>query len=281
MKVTSRKRLCHSSAARSDPLRRPQYPEASHRRDERRQSHIDVPLGSSIDAINSACGDGTLSDLLASVKLVGVTGEHGAERPGSWEYYDRRAAEGTRSIGHALAYWKGLGVQATVADIEAEAAEVRRLIRSMQPSTFVEVGAGPGTFTADLPGSGVALDQSDAALRVLRSGLAHMPVVRGNALRLPIRNRAVARVFAAHIYGLLTDEERRPFLSEARRIAEELVVLDAGRPPGVPAEHRQHRTLGGGEIFRVFRRHFDAAALAAEIDGRPLFSGRFYVVVTA
>jgi hypothetical protein len=96
-----------------------------------------------------------------------------------------------------------------------------------------------------------------------------------------VRDRAVARVFAAHIYGLLTKEERRPFLSEARRIAEELVVVDAGRPPGVPAEHWQHRTLGGGETFSVFRRHFDAEALAAEIDGRPLFSGRFYVMVTA
>jgi SAM-dependent methyltransferase len=210
-----------------------------------------------------------------------VTGERGAERPGSWEYYDRRAVEGTRTIGHALAYWKGLGVRATADDIEAEAAEVRRLIRSMQPSTFVEVGAGPGTFTAEMPGSGIALDQSEAALRVLRSVSPHLPVVRGDALRLPIRDRAVARVLAAHIYGLLSEEERRPFVTEARRIAEELVVVDAGRPPGVPAEHWQHRTLGGGEIFRVFRRHFDAEELAAEIGGRPLFSGRFYVMVTA
>jgi hypothetical protein len=230
--------------------------------------------------VNSARGDGTTRGALASAKLVGVTGEHGVARTGSWEYYDRRAVQGTRTIGHALAYWKGLGVQATAADIEAEATEVRRLIRSMQPSTYVEVGAGPGTFTADLPGTGVALDQSDAALRILRSGSAHSSVVCGDALRLPIRGRAIARVFAAHIYGLLTEEERRRFLREAHRIAEELVVVDAGRPPGVPNEHWQHRTLGG-EIFTVFRRHFDAAALAAEIGGRPLFSGRFYVMVTA
>jgi Methyltransferase domain len=210
-----------------------------------------------------------------------VTGKHGVERPGSWEYYDRRAVEGTRTIGHALAYWKGLGVEATAADIEGEAAEVRRLIRSMPSSPFVEVGAGPGTFTADLPGWGIALDQSEAALRVVRSSPADTPVVRGDALRLPVRDRAVARVFAAHIYGLLTEEDRGPFLSEARRIAEELVVVDAGRPPGVPAEHWQRRTLGGGETFRVFRRHFDAEVLAAEIDGRPLFSGRFYVMVSA
>jgi Methyltransferase domain len=228
-----------------------------------------------------ACAAAARVTVVPTARLVGVTGEHGAERPGSWEYYDHRAVEGTRTIGHALAYWKGLGVEATVSEIEAEAAEVRRLIRSMPPSPFVEVGAGPGTFTADLPGWGIALDQSEAALRVVRSGPDDTPVVRGDARRLPVRDRAVARVFAAHIYGLLTEEERRPFLSEARRIAEELVVVDAGRPPGVPAERWQHRTLGGGETFSVFRRHFDAEELAAEIDGRPMFSGRFYVMVTA
>jgi SAM-dependent methyltransferase len=209
-----------------------------------------------------------------------MNGEHSDERPRSWEYYDRRAVEGTRTIDHALAYWTGLGVEATAADIEAEAVQVRRLLGSMPPSPFVEVGAGPGTFTAYLSGWGIALDQSEAALRVLRSGPAEVPIVRGDTLRLPVRDRAVVRVFAAHIYGLLTEEQRRPFLSEARRIAEELVVVDAGRPLGVPTEHWQRRTLGS-ETFKVYRRHFDCEALAAEIDGRPLFSGRFYVVVSA
>jgi SAM-dependent methyltransferase len=210
-----------------------------------------------------------------------MSGDHDDERPSWWEYYDRRAQEGTRTIGHALAYWAGLGVDATAADIEAEAVEVRRLLGSMSPSPFVEVGAGPGTFTTCLPGWGIALDQSEAALRVLRSGPAETPVVRGDAFRLPLRDRAVTRVFAAHIYGLLAQEQRRPFLSEARRIARELVVIDAGRPPSVPAEHWQLRTLGDSATFRVFRRHFQPEALAAEIDGRPLFSGRFYVVVSA
>jgi hypothetical protein len=210
-----------------------------------------------------------------------MTGEHVGEGSPSWEYYDRRAAEGTRTIGHALAYWTGLGVKATATEIEEEAAQIRRLISSVPPSPFLEVGAGPGTFTADLPGWGCALDQSEAALRVLRLGLPKIPVIRGDALRLPLRDRAVARLFATHIYGLLTKKEGGPFLSEARRIADELVVVDAGRPTGVPAQHWQRRTLGGGETFRVFRRHFDAERLAAELDGRPLFSGRFYVVVSA
>jgi SAM-dependent methyltransferase len=210
---------------------------------------------------------------------VAITEQVG-DQPSSWEYYDRRAAEGTRTIGHALAYWTGLGVQATAADIEAEALEVQRLLRSMKPACFVEIGAGPGTFTADLPGWGIALDQSEAALRVLRSGPAETPVVRADALRLPLRDRAVVRAFAAHIYGLLIEQERLSFLSEARRVADRLVVVDAGRPVGVAAEQWQQRTLSGGERFSIYRRHFDAEQLARELDGRPLFSGRFYVLVT-
>ncbi len=76
-----------------------------------------------------------------------VMNGHPVERPRSWEYYDRRAFEGTRTIDHALAYWTRLGVEATAADIEVEAVEVRRLLGSMLPIPFVEVGAGPGTFT--------------------------------------------------------------------------------------------------------------------------------------
>jgi SAM-dependent methyltransferase len=160
-----------------------------------------------------------------------VKSNPGVDRPRSWEYYDRRAAEGKRTIGHALQYWTGLGVAISPADVEQEAIQVRALIRSLPPTPFVDVGAGPGTFTPDLPGWGIALDQSEAALRVLRSGHADCAVARGDALRLPLRDRAVDRVFAAHIYGLLTEKERLTFLSEARRVAEELVVVDAGRRP--------------------------------------------------
>jgi SAM-dependent methyltransferase len=213
--------------------------------------------------------------------LAVMTDGQARNRPRTWEYYDRRAGEGTRTIGHALAYWTGLGVNTTAVEVEREALQVRRLLRSMKEASFVEVGAGPGTFTADLPGWGIALDQSETALRVLRSGAAASPLVRADALRLPFRERAVKRVFAAHIYGLLEESHRRAFLAEARRIAKELIVVDAGRPSGVPAEHWQRRTLSGGDTFRVFRRHFDSDSLAAEINGQPLFSGRFYVMVSA
>jgi ubiquinone/menaquinone biosynthesis C-methylase UbiE len=201
-------------------------------------------------------------------------------RPGIWEYYDRRAGEGPRTFDHALAYWTGLGVDTTAEEIQQEAQKIRRLLRSMMPASFVEVGAGPGTFTTDLPGWGVALDQSETALRVLRSGAAHVGVVRGDAFELPFANRAVDRVFAAHIYGLLELDDRCALLGETRRIARQLVIIDAGRPQGVPAEHFQSRTLGNGDTFTVFRRHFEGEELAAEIDGQALFVGRFYILAS-
>ncbi|HET9733008.1 MAG TPA: class I SAM-dependent methyltransferase [Acidimicrobiales bacterium] len=198
-----------------------------------------------------------------------------------WEYYDRRAAEGVRGSGHAADYWTGLGVPATAADIEAEARQLQRLLRALPPARFVELGAGPGTFTADLPGEGVAIDQSGAALRVLRTNQPRVPVVRADALRLPFPDKALDRAVAAHLYGVLPPEERRPLLGEARRVAAELVVVDAGRPDGVPGEHWQDRTLPDGGRYRILRRHFTGEQLAGELGGRSLFSGRFYVLVIA
>ena len=203
------------------------------------------------------------------------------DRRRSWEYYDRRAQEGQRTVRHATEYWTGLGVETSEAEIEAEGLELRRLLRSLTPATFAEVGAGPGTFTSDLAGCGVALDQSDAALRVLLAGSPKMSAVQADACRLPFPDRALERVIATHIYGLLHESERRSFLAEVHRVADELVVLDAGRPIGVAAEQTQLRTLSGGDRFEIFRRHFDAEELAQELGGRPLFAGRFYVLVAA
>ena len=200
------------------------------------------------------------------------------DRQSLWEYYDRRAAEGVRGLANAHAYWTGLGLAVDTGEIAAEAAEVERQLRSLDPTTFIEVGCGPGTFTSMLAGTGVALDQSHSALRGLRSQWPQIPVVRADGGCLPMRDHAVARFFAAHLYGLLQPEERGAFLLEARRVAREIVILDAGRPFGVKAEEWQDRTLRDGGRYRIYRRHFDPGLLAEEIGGEVLFAGRFYVL---
>lgn len=200
-------------------------------------------------------------------------------RKALWDYYDRRVAQGVPGLANARTYWSGLGVETTEREIAEEAMELERRLRNLDPLMFADVGSGPGTFTAMLPGWGLAVDQSDAALRVLLERMPAMPAVRADAGNLPLRDGAVARFFAAHLYGLLLEDERRAFLSEARRVAAEVLLLDAGRPTGVNAEEWQHRTLLDGSQHRVFRRHFAADQLASEIRGEVLFGGRFYVLV--
>jgi Methyltransferase domain len=210
-----------------------------------------------------------------------------------WDYYDRRAQfraqdafaqapQRSRQVRNALEYWHGLGVEASAPELEEEDARVREALHSLGSATFLEVGSGPGTYTPNLPGSGGALDQSEAALRLLLSRLPGVPVIRADALHLPLRARSVDRVFATHIYGILDQPDRHALLSEARRVADELVILDAGRPAGVPAVQWQQRTSGlDQKPYRVLRRHFDAHELANEIGGQVLYAGRFYVVVAS
>ena len=211
-----------------------------------------------------------------------------------WDYYDRRVLfraqdalrgaedDGSRHVRNALEYWHGLGVDASASELAAEDAQVREVLRSLEPTTYLEVGCGPGSYTSILPGKGIALDQSAASLRVMRTRVPEATAIRADALRLPLHDRSVACVFAAHVYGILDRSDRKALLREARRVAPRIVVLDSGRPAGVPAEHWQRRTSGlDPRLYRVLRRHFDAQELADELGGQVLFAGRFYVVVAS
>ena len=206
--------------------------------------------------------------------------EREQHRRSLWAYYDRRVTGRLPGLANAHAYWTGLGVTVEVEDIAAEAAQLERLVGELSAVRFVEVGAGPGTFTRYLAGRGIAIDQSRRALDILRTEAPGVPVIQADATLLPLGSHAVDRYFSAHLYGLLLPDERESFLAEAHRVASEVVILDAGRPQGVNAEEWQERTLPGGDSYRVFRRHFDADALAAEVGGVVLFAGQFYVLVS-
>jgi ubiquinone/menaquinone biosynthesis C-methylase UbiE len=203
----------------------------------------------------------------------------GDHRRSLWEYYDRRVTDRLPGIANAHAYWNALGVDASIDDIAADAGRLERYLRELPPARFVDIGAGPGTFTGFLPGSGLAIDQSHRALMTLRAKVSRVPVVRADAFHLPLADRSIDRLFAAHLYGLLLPEECRALLAEARRVARQVVILDAGRPEGVQAAEWQERTLHDGTRYQIFRRHFDATTLAAEVGGNVLFDGTFYVLV--
>jgi hypothetical protein len=104
-------------------------------------------------------------------------------------------------------------------------------------------------------------------------------VVRGDSLALPLADKAVGRIFAGHLYGHLEEDERLVFLAESRRVANELVILDSGRPPGAKAEEWQTRGLANGTSYTVYKRHFKVGELLAEVGGEPLFSGSYYILI--
>lgn len=197
-----------------------------------------------------------------------------------WAYYDRRVARRDPGKTNVFRYFTELGALADMNAINAEVNEVECRLDELSPTSFLDVGAGPdGTVTRRLRGRGVALDQSLAALRSLRAALPSMPVVRADAMRLPLADKAVGRVLLSHLYGLLLPAERAALIREASRVSDEMVILDSGRPPGAQAEHWQTRTLPDGGDYPIFRRHLDVETLFEEVGGEALFDGTYFVMI--
>jgi len=89
-------------------------------------------------------------------------------------------------------------------------------------------------------------------------------------------------VFTGHFYGHLEPAERERFLAEARRVAPELVVVDASRTHSEVDEHMSPRVLNDGSTWEVFKRYFTGAGLAEELGGgEVLHDGDWFVVVRA
>ena len=78
---------------------------------------------------------------------------------------------------------------------------------------------------------------------------------------------------------LLADQRER-FLDEARRVGDELVVVDSARREGLEDEQWQERKLNDGTRHRIYKRFFTGQALAAELGGgEVLHAGAWFVVV--
>jgi hypothetical protein len=99
---------------------------------------------------------------------------------------------------------------------------------------------------------------------------------------LPFSDGEFDRVLTSHFYGHLLPGERHVFLSEARRVGRELVVVDSARREDAGAEEWQERLLSDGSAHRVYKRFFTGSELAAELGGgEVLHEGRWFVVVAA
>jgi ubiquinone/menaquinone biosynthesis C-methylase UbiE len=194
---------------------------------------------------------------------------------GMRRYYDARAAEYDD-------WWLGTGLFAErdrpgwAREREALAA----VVRDLEPVRTLDVACGTAFLTRLMSGQVTAIDQSERMVEIARSRMSHARVLRADAVPLPFADGEFDRVFTSHFYGHLLPDERETFLAEARRVAEELVVVDSALRPKIGPEAWQQRTLNDGTVHRVYKRWFTGEGLAAELGGgEVLFDGDWFVAV--
>jgi ubiquinone/menaquinone biosynthesis C-methylase UbiE len=190
-------------------------------------------------------------------------------------YYDRRAPEYDE-------WYRGVGrfAERDRPGWEQEVEALGLALAALPPARTLDVACGTGFLTRRLPGEVVGLDQSGTMLEEARRQAPNASYVQGDALSLPFEDGAFERVFTAHFYGHLEDEERQRFLAEARRLAPELVVVDSALREDVQAEELQERILNDGSRWEVYKRYFEPDALARELGGgETAFAGRWFVAV--
>ena len=164
---------------------------------------------------------------------------------------------------------------------EAVRALEQALARLPAASTL-DVACGTGFLTRHLPGDITGLDQSEQMLEIARDRVPHAMLIQGDALELPFDDASFERVFTGHFYGHLEEPERQTFVSEARRVGRELIVIDSAVRPDHEREEWQTRVLNDGSRFSVYKRYFDAEALADELgSGTVLHQSPWFVMVMA
>jgi demethylmenaquinone methyltransferase/2-methoxy-6-polyprenyl-1,4-benzoquinol methylase len=193
------------------------------------------------------------------------------------EYYDRRAPEYDDCY-----LGRGKFAHEELPGFGAELAEMTPVLAALRPARVLDVACGTGFLTRHLRGEVVGLDQSEAMLRIARERVPTATFLRGDALTLPFPDKSFERVVTAHFYGHLQEAERRAFLAEARRVADELVVVDSALRDAVDPVEMQERILGDGSRWQVYKRYFRADEVSAELGcGEILFAGSWFVVVQA
>ena len=190
------------------------------------------------------------------------------------EYYDTRAPEYDD-------WWLGRGrfEERARPGWEDELAEVATLLSGLDPVRTLDVACGTGFVTQNLPGEVVGFDQSARMLAEAERRLPAQTFMQGDALQLPFPDGSFDRLFTSFFYCHLEEDDRVRFLSEARRVAGELIVMGSRAEDGEARSYWDERTLNDGSHWQVYKRVFDPEALAAELDGQVLHAGRWFVLV--
>src|SRR5258708_37003846 len=177
-------------------------------------------------------------------------------------YYDRRAPE--------YDDWytgEGLFAARERPGWEEERAALIRLVAGLPPARVRDVACGTGYLTRHRQGGVLGLDQSAAMLTIARPRDPRASWVCGDALALPFPDGSFDRVFAGHFYGHLLPDERALFLSEARAVGSELVIVDAASRGGPPRAEWRERVLSDGARHPACKRLLSGQPLPAETWG--------------
>jgi ubiquinone/menaquinone biosynthesis C-methylase UbiE len=192
-------------------------------------------------------------------------------------YYERRAPEYDD-------WWLGAGLFAGRhrPGWDEERTALTSTLAALSPARTVDVACGTGFLTQHLSGEITGLDQSESMLELARAKVPEGRFVQGDALELPFPDDSFERLLTSFFYGHLEEDDRRGFLREARRVANELVVVDSALHEGVEPVEWQERVLTDGSRWQVYKRYFEPEPLAEELGGgRTLFAGRWFVAVQA
>lgn len=193
------------------------------------------------------------------------------------EYYDTRAPE--------YDDWylgRGLFEGRDRPGWDEELAALFAVIEALPRGRTLDVACGTGFLTRHLHGDVIGLDQSARMLEEAAHSVPTATFVQGDAFALPFLDRSFDRVFTGHFYGHLAPEDARRFVAEARRVAGEIVVVDASRLHSDVDEELSPRILNDGSRWEVFKRYFTGSGLAQEFGGgEVLHDGEWFVVVRA
>src|SRR5215207_11246712 len=129
---------------------------------------------------------------------------------------------------------------------DEELARLVAVIEALPPGRVLDVACGTGFLTRHLRGDVTGVDQSATMLAIARERCPGAAFNQADALALPFANKSFDRVFTGHFYGHLRGGDRERFLSETRRLAPELVVVDTALRPGVGREEVHERVLSDG-----------------------------------
>jgi ubiquinone/menaquinone biosynthesis C-methylase UbiE len=192
-------------------------------------------------------------------------------------YYDARAPEYDD-------WFHGIGRYADRdrPEWDEDLAAVVATIAGLPPARTLDVACGTAFLSRHLRGELTFLDQSARMLAIAGERVPRAELVQSDAIPLPFADRAFERLVTGHFYGHLEEPERAAFLAEARRVAEEVVVVDSSLAHSPVEVEWQQRVLNDGSEWEVYKRFFSGPGLAEELgDGEVLHEGRWFVVVRA